>query len=118
MSTGSGVIQQLVNVSVAPATGAGSNCEISFGGNQVLQACTNFYVEVTISDPTNTGAPATFEVQLVGGIQSTNNVIGTITSTGLATVTCSSPVTYWRADLISLSGGVAPKITVFGIAGQ
>lgn len=118
MATGSNVINSLLNAT-APGTGAPSNAVVSFGGTQVLQACPNIYLEVILSDPTNTGSPATFEVQIHGGIQSTNNAIGSpITVPGLYTITADSPITFWRADLISLSGGTAPAITVNGVAGE
>jgi hypothetical protein len=71
-----------------------------------------------LEDPTNTGPAATFEVQVSGGMQSTNTILGTITEPGLVTINAPSPITYWIADLISLSGGTAPKISVVGVAGE
>lgn len=118
MSTGSYVVNQLSNAS-SPVNGSGSNCFVSFGGSQVLQACSNFYIEVILRDPQNTSSvPASFSVQLTGGIQGVANPLGApITAPGLYTITASSPVTYWQANLESLSGGVAPTISVNGVAG-
>ena len=119
MATGNTVIYQLANVNTAPTQGNCALCVVSFGGEAVLQACSNFYIEVILSDPTNTGTPAVFEVQLYGGIQGADNEIGSpITAPGLYTVTSSSPVTEWTADLLSLSGGTDPHISVNGVAGE
>jgi hypothetical protein len=118
MSTGSFVINQLANATVVPTIGTGSTCNVSFGGSQVLQAVPNLYLEVILKDPTNVGAPATFEVEIVGGIQTANNVLGTITTPGLTTIQTSSPITFWQANLVSLSGGTAPSISVNGVAAE
>jgi hypothetical protein len=119
MATGNTILTSLNNASVAPTEGTAEVAIVSFGSSGVLQACSNLYLEVFLSDPTNEGAAATFEVQIVGGIQSTDNLLGSpITETGLNTVTASSPFTTWQANLVSLSGGTAPTITVRGVAGE
>lgn len=118
MPTGANIVNQLTNVTTAPATGVGALTTISFGGSQVLQAVANLYLDITLADPTNTGSPANFEVQVFGSIQGADNLLASITQAGLTTVNAPSPITYWRADLISLSGGVAPKISVNGVAGE
>lgn len=118
MATGSFVINQLANATTAPTTGIGGTCDISFGGSQVLQAVPNIYLEVILKDPTNVGAPATFEVEILGNIQGAANVLATLTSPGLFTVQAASPITYWQANLVSLSGGTAPSISVNGVAAE
>jgi hypothetical protein len=118
MATGSAIISSLNNAS-APISGTPENTQISFGGAQVLQAVSNLYLEVILADPTNTGPDASFEVQIVGGIGTINSQIGTaITAKGLVSVESSSPITTWQANLVSLSGGVAPTVTVRGVAGE
>jgi hypothetical protein len=108
-----------LNASSAPTLGALQQATVSFGGAAVLQACTNLYLEVILSDPTNTGDPATFEVQIMAGMGDINNPIGgPIAATGLTTVTASSPFTAWTANLVALSGGVSPVVTVRGVAGE
>lgn len=118
MATGSNVGLTLAGVTSAPTNGSNQQALVSFGGSQVLQGCTNIFVDVVLSDPTNTGSPATFEIDIVGGIQTTQTVLGTITEPGLATIVAPSAVTNWQANLISLSGGTAPTITVRGLAGE
>ncbi len=118
MATGSTVVNQLSATS-APTSGNGAICAISFGGTAVLQACKTFYIEVDLLDPANTDTPASFEVQLVGGINAISvNIGAAITMPGVYTIIADSPVTYWSADLVSLSGGVSPRVVVNGLAGE
>jgi hypothetical protein len=119
MATGSAIVSSLYDATAVPTVGAQQNTQVSFGGSQVLQACANLYLEVILTDPSNTGAPASFSVQVLGGIGIADNPIGSpITSPGLVTITATSPITTWQANLTSLSGGVAPSITVRGVAGE
>lgn len=117
MPTASNVVTQFSNAS-APVSGSGSPCEVSFGGANVAQACSNIYLEIDLNDPTNTGTPATFQVDIKGGINSTNISIGSYTAAGLYTVTAPNPINYWQANLVSLTGGVAPTVSVRGITGE
>jgi len=119
MATGSTVFTALSNATTAPTTGVLQTVSISFGGQAVLQATSTLYLDVELSDPTNTGDPATFSVQVNGGIGNANNPIGTpITVVGPVTVLANSPITEWQLVLTSLTGGVAPSITVRGVAGE
>ena len=119
MATGNAIVSSLYNASVVPTQGAVQNTQISFGGTAILQACPNVYLEVLLNDPTNTGEPASFSVQMYGGIGAADTPIASpITSPGLLTLTAPSPITQWQAVLTSLSGGVSPSIIVRGVAGE
>lgn len=119
MPTGNNIATPLIGTAVAPTTGPVQQALVSFGGSNVLQACTSMYLEVVLNDPTNTGDPATFSIQPMVGFSDAANPIGEpITTTGLMTVTSFSPFTHWTMELLSLSGGTAPTITVRGVAGE
>lgn len=105
VGTGSRLIVALPG---ATATGAGSGVDLLVGR-------TSFTMQTVV-----TGAPTTVSVTLQGSLDNVNwSTIATSTSTtGDQQYSVDKPQRYVRANLGTLTGGTAPTVTVYIIAGN